>query len=138
MEYVNFLIPKCRWYLVLYCLCLFTQQPGIIMLTGFSGLFVFILKLCRFYLSCGSCRTLRSPRNIFQLIAFSLLSFNRPRQCLWLLRPFCQLVFPSRLVVNSEIQLSDCWTIHSTLCFCPWSCKVLELCTLGSAGLLGF
>lgn len=122
MERVNFLIPKYRWYRVLCCLCSFIQKPSILLSTRFYGLFVFILKLYQFYLNCKSCRTLRSLKDIFQSVAFTLLSFNRLKLH----------------VVNSEIQLSDCGTIHSTLCFCPWNCKVLELCTLGPPGLLGF
>lgn len=29
---------------------------------------------------------------------------------------------------------TDCWAIHVSLCFCTGSCKVLELCSLGSPG----
>lgn len=30
---------------------------------------------------------------------------------------------------------TDCWAIHISLCICTGSCKVLELCSLGSPGL---
>jgi len=72
MECSNFLLRKCRLYLVPCCPCLFIQQPGIIHLIGFSGHFVFILKLFLFSLSCESCRTRRSQRYTFLPFTFSL------------------------------------------------------------------
>lgn len=35
----------------------------------------------------------------------------------------------------SFLYILDCWTIHGTLCICPWSCKVSQLCTLDPSGL---
>jgi len=114
IECSDFLLPKCRWYLVLCCPCLFIQQPGIIQLIGFSGHFVFILKLFLFSLSCGLCRTLRSQRYTF-MSAFSSLSFNCSEWWCWcrnyflckiaflntVITQFCMLVFLNNVGSNS-------------------------------------
>ena len=76
-------------------------------------------------------------RNIFLPVTFAsyLFVWNNDYDVCWCYFFLCRLVFITIIAVNSLFKLSDCWTFHSTLCFCTRSCKVLELCTLGPPGL---
>ena len=51
----------------------------------------------------------------------------------------CCLCYPillSSFLISFYFMLSDCWAIHSTLCICPGCRKILELCSLGSSGMI--
>lgn len=113
---VKFSLTSCRWYLVLCFPCLFIQQQHIILLTGFSGPYVFILKLFLYSLSCGSCRTLRSRRIVFLPSTIFLICFNNLKwrltdyDVIFLLHlPFYKYKY---LILPFNLQIVEPFTAH--------------------------